>query len=321
MEIMDFCQKVKKGLRAYVGETVTINIKKIVKNNGIVLHSIIVTEKERNISPNIYLDELFEAYESGETFRTIMEEVLHIYEESRLKENVDMSFFLQYESMKDKVVYKLISYEKNKELLLQIPYIPFLDMAIVFYCHVPKHEMGGATILIYNNHLKMWNITREQLYEDAKRNTPRIMPPRFLSIEDMMREIFTKDLLRSLAMEDGAGEEEVQKSAKQLLRSLAKDEADDKMFVLGNKMKLFGAAVILYDGLLEKITQQFGKNCFILPSSVHEVILIPDDGELEAEELWKMVCEINATQVEPEEVLTDSVYYFSAKTKKIEKLF
>lgn len=322
MEIMDFCQKVKKGLNSYIGETVAINIKKIVKNNGIVLHSIIITEKEHNISPNIYLDELYEAYESGETFCTIMEEVLHTYEQSRVRENVDMSFFLNYDSMKDKVVYKIISYEKNKELLLQVPHIAFLDLAMVFYCNVPKRELGSATILIYNNHLNMWKVSREQLYQDAKRNTPRIMQPSIFTIEDMMREIFLQTLKEK---EDSAkkNEEELldQKAAKQLLYSVTEEEMAGKMFILTNDKKLFGAAVLLYEGLLEKIAQKLGENFFILPSSIHEVILIPDDGKLEAEELWKMVCEVNATQVEPEEVLTDSVYYFSLKNKKIEKLF
>ena len=113
----------------------------------------------------------------------------------------------------------------------------------------------------------------------------------------------------------------MQKAAEKLKHSLSDSIIEGKMYVLGNRMKLFGAAVLLYDGLLEKIADQIKKNFFILPSSIHEVILIPDDEDQEAEELWKMVCEINATQVEPEEVLTDSVYYFSRKNKKIEKLF
>lgn len=320
MEIMDFCQKVGKSLRAYVGEMVTVHVKEIVKNNGIVLHSIVVTEKEMNISPNIYLDQLHEAYEGGETFRDIMDEVLCIYEESRIKENLDMSFFLNYETMKNQVVYKVISYEKNKELLTRIPHITFLDMAIVFYCHVPNRELGSATILIYNNHLDMWKITREQLYQDAKRNTPRIMPASLMSIEDVMKEMFKQDTPIG-KMADADEEGNMEDTIRQFVESMTDHVMKGKMFVLGNQMKLFGAAVMLYEQLLEKISNKMEKNLFILPSSIHEVILIPDDNQQEAEELWKMVCEINATQVEPEEVLTDSVYYFSRKNKKMEKLF
>lgn len=318
---MEFCRKVKKNLGVYIGDEASINIKRIVKNNGIVLHSIVVTEKEMNISPNIYLNELYEAYEKGETFGEVMDEIFHIYEESRMKESVDMSFFLDYTNMKKKVVYKVIGYESNKELLLQVPYIPFLDMAIVFYCHVPRQELGSATILIYNSHLKLWNITKEKLYQDAKRNIQRILPPRLLSIEEMMREIFAQDLRQKHKKENEIEEDWREATAERMLYSLTGGSQKSSMYVLGNQRKLFGAAVILYDGVLERIAETIGRNFYILPSSIHEVILIPDDKAQDAEELWKMVCEINATQVEPEDVLTDSIYCYSRKSKRMEKVF
>ena len=303
MEITAFSQKVKRHLEEQLGSEALVSIKNITKNNGIELHSVIIARKGLNLSPNIYLDDLHAAYEEGETFRWVMDRVLQIYEESSTRDNIDMSFFLDYEKMKEQVVYKVISHEKNKELLKRVPSVPFLDLAIVFYCHVPEKELGNATIQIYNNHLMMWGITKEQLYEDAKRNTERIMPPRLLSIEEMMKEIVSEgqETEQDLFAEEG--------------------EENGRMYVLGNERKLFGAAVMLYRGVLEKIMEKTGKNLFILPSSVHEVILVPDDERQEAEELWKMVCDINATQVEPEEVLTDSVYYFSRKCGRIEQLF
>lgn len=336
MEIMEFCQKVRNNLAIHAGEKVTVAVKQITKNNGIILHSIIVTERETNISPNIYLDELYEAYEKGETFRTIMDEVLQIYESSRVKDNIDMGFFLNYDEMEKKVLYKVISYEKNKELLLQIPYIAIMDLALVFYCFVPRNELENATILIYNNHLQMWNITKERLYKDAINNTEGILPAKILSIEDMMKEIFLKELSAKEVAEDALSADELSAKesgaaaqrmgkdaqiAEQIIKSMTECRMNGKMFVLGNNIKLFGAAAMFYRGLLSLAADRLQKNLFILPSSIHEVIIVPDDGEQEAEDLWKMVCEINATQVGPEEVLTDSVYYFSRKNNKIEKLF
>lgn len=312
MEIMEFCKKVEKSLGIYIGDGASVSVKRIVKNNGIVLHSILITEKEMNISPNIYLNGLYEAYEKGETFHQIMKEILCIYEESRMSESLDMGFFLDYGSMKEKVVYKLISYESNRELLQQVPYIPFLDMAIVFYCHVPGKELGSATILIYDSHIKLWGITKEALYEDAKRNTRRILPPRLLTIEEMMQEIFVQDLRQECGEEEWTSAAAGQKQV---------SPAGSSMYVLGNRKKLFGAAVILYEGVLEELAETLENSFFLLPSSIHETIAVPDNGMQKAEDLWKMVCEINATQVEPEDVLTDSVYYFSRENKKLEKIF
>lgn len=318
MEIMEFCQKVRNNLANHVGENASVMIKQITKNNGIILHSIIVTKMEINISPNIYLDELYQEYEKGETFRRIMDEVLQIYERSRVKENIDMGFFLNYKEMEKKVLYKVVSYEKNKELLLQVPYISIMDLAIVFYCFVPQKELENATILIYNNHLKMWNITKEQLYRDAINNTERVLPVKITSIEDMMREIFSKEIHN---MDINTVVQKPEETSEQVLNTILNGGTSGKMFVFGNYKKLFGAATMFYGGLLKQAADRLQKNLFILPSSIHEVIIVPDDEEQDAEELWKMVCEINATEVEPQEVLTDSVYYFSRKNNKIEKLF
>lgn len=314
MEIMEFCQKVKKSLAEEIGEGITLSVKQITKNNGVVLHGITVSRDGMNVSPNLYMDGLYAAYEGGETFRAVMEEVRKIYMASKVESSVDMSFFLNYEKMKEKVVYKAIGYGRNKELLRQIPHILFLDMALVFYCHVPQKELGSATILVYNSHLKMWGVTKERLYWDAQKNTPRILPARILSMEEMMKEICVLDRI---------GEEEPEDMEK-IEEGSVPDFGFGKggrMFVLGNEKKLFGAATMFYRGVIEEFSDGMGKSLFILPSSVHEVILVPDDGLQEAEELWKMVCEINETQVEPEDILTDSVYYFSRKCKKIKKLF
>ncbi len=313
MEIMEFCGKVKKNLALYAGEGVNVSIKETVKNNGVVLHGIMVTEKGRNVSPNIYMDGLYETYEKGGAFGRVMEEVYHIYEESRLEGNMDIGFFLDYGIMKDRVVYKLISYENNRELLGQVPHIRFLDMAVTFYCHVPKAGMESATILVYNSHLNVWNITEERLLKDAGKNTPRILPPRLLSIEEMMQEIFVRDTCGKKDDRSGDGG----------LFSAAGDGngLKSKMYVLGNREKLFGAAVLLYEGVLERIADTFGCGFYVLPSSIHEVILVPEGKGEDAFGLWKMVCEINATQVEPEDVLTNSVYHFSGKNRKLEKIF
>ena len=328
MEIMEFCQKVKRSLAAESEEGIKISVKEITKNNGTILHSITISKTGMNISPNIYLDGLYDAYESGRTFRSVMNEVRKIYEESKMESSIDMSFFMDYEKMKEKVVYKVIGYERNKELLRQIPHILFLDMALVFYCYVPKKELDCATILIYDSHLKMWGISKERLYWDAQRNTPHFLPPRILSMEEVMNDIFSGSI-----MPVSEGEEEMPGSGNPdgakpgcgqqegPMPSSRKAEESGKMYVLGNDKKLFGAAAMFYQGVLEEFSEKQQKSFYVLPSSVHEVILIPDDGMVNGEELWKMVCEINATQVEPEEVLTDSVYYFSIKCKKIKKLF
>lgn len=323
----EFCENIKKGLEVFLGDEVTVTVNKVAKNNGVVLNSVIIVQKSRNISPNIYLDELYEEYMQGKAMKDIVEDIIEVYQNSLLKNSLDMDFFMDYEKLKEKVAYKLIGIEKNRELLEEVPYVEFLNMAIVFYCCVPDEELNKATILIYNNHLEIWGITKEELYGDAKLNAERMLPPKLLSLERMMEEIFIEDLKNEFKAggrkdkEYMPDEEWFDKAARQMRASVTEQKECGGMFVLGNQYKLFGAAVILYEDILKVFASRLEADIFILPSSIHEVILIPDDGEQNAYDLWKMVCDINATQVDPEEVLTNSVYYFSRKNNKISKLF
>lgn len=326
MGIMDFCLKVKEELEGRLGEGVSVTVRRITKNNGIVLNSIIISEKERNVSPNIYMEELFDAYREGEAFEAVLQEVVTLYRESRLRGNIDMEFFMDYEKVKTRVVYKVINREKNEELLGQVPHFSFLDLEVVFYCRILEEELSSATVMIYNEHLDMWGIDKETLGRDAGRNTGRLLPARILPIEDIMREIFAQDLEKEFS-ETGLQEDAMPKeawfdqAADQMLFSVTESKESLGMYVAGNRERLFGAAVMLYEGILEEFAGRLGFDLFILPSSVHEVILIPDDGEREREKLWEMVCEINRTQVEPEDILADSLYVFLREDRRIEKVY
>ena len=89
------------------------------------------------------------------------------------------------------------------------------------------------------------------------------------------------------------------------------------LLVLTNSRRYLGAACILYRGVLERFAKKLGENLYILPSSVHEVILLPETKVNSSKNLLRMVMEVNRTQLAPEEVLSDTVYYYDRKSGKI----
>ena len=89
------------------------------------------------------------------------------------------------------------------------------------------------------------------------------------------------------------------------------------MYVLTNKQKMFGAGVIFYPGILELIESILGDHFYILPSSVHECILVPDQGQYSRIELKRMVKEVNDSQVEDEEILSYEIYYYDCKKEAL----
>lgn len=282
MQYETFKYLIVEELHSHFEEPKKITIQKIKRNNGIKLDGLIILEKGMNIAPTIYLDYYFEKYQQGTSFSEIFEELLHDYEENRPLASVNVSFFTDFEQVKHQIVFKIINYNKNKELLTDIPYFHYLDLAIVFYCLVHSDANGNASILIHNQHLERWKIDKAQLLEMANENTPHLLK---------------YDL----------------KSMKSILSAETNLDVSDMypMYVLTNTSRLNGACCILYENLLQKIAERINSDYFILPSSIHEVILLPAKDRSAIVALSEMVKEVNTSEVSEDEILSDHAYFYS----------
>ena len=89
------------------------------------------------------------------------------------------------------------------------------------------------------------------------------------------------------------------------------------MFVLTNESNLFGAACIIYPNLLQHYAAEAQTDFYILPSSIHEVILVPTLDCDNYPELSEMVQEVNDTQLQDDEILSIHAYYYSRKSNEI----
>lgn len=296
MNYQIFKDNIRHVIANQLGSDFTVTIQEIIKNNNTHLDGLTVLSDALNISPTIYLNYYYRQYQNGKSMDDIYREILMILRESMPKENIDVSFFTDYEKVKDRIVFKLINYERNRALLEKIPHMRFLDLAIVFNCLIEADRSGSATILIYNHHLAFWNITREDLYYLAMKNTPQLLSYELRDMTDVLEELMSGTLI-------GAVTSEV--------------ECPFPMYVLSNKSKLNGSGCILYQNLLRKLGEKLDSDFYILPSSIHEVLLIPTTDQDSYEELNEMVKEVNATQLANEEILSDHVYYYSREAEKL----
>ena len=295
MEFETFKEELLDHLRQILGEEKRISFQSVEKNNGIREEAVVILEEGARIAPTIYLRGFFEDWKWG---RKTMEEISRkiLLQNARQEKEVDFSLdsFENYEKARGHVYFKLINYERNKVLLTKIPYIPYLDLAVVFYYRLEKGKFQGATMLIHNCNLEAWKIDPRQLLEDAVMNTSRKLPYSLQGMDALIREL--------------SGDED---------QGLYTGE--EIMYVLSNQEKCFGAAALLYPHLLSHISKIFRKNFYVLPSSVHECILVPDQGQYSRIELTRMVREVNQTQVEADEILSDQVYYYDRQQEKLMK--
>ena len=284
----------------------------VTKNNSVILEGLTIMECDRNIYPTIYLNEYYETYKKGDSIDTVVYQILQIYYRSKIDAKVDMDFFANYGEVKKRIVYKLVHFEKNQALLSDVPFFPYLDLAIVFYCLLQNSPFGNASIVIHNSHCKMWDITAEELYFAAKENTKELLPVELKNMEDVIRELLQEtEESNSKILELEGGQEE-------LVPSIENSARENQLYVLSNLEHCNGAASILYDDVLKNFADQLQSDLYILPSSIHEVILLPVNSNDNPEKLTKMVQEVNEAEVEREDILSDHVYYYRRNCNTIE---
>lgn len=287
MNYNKFQEQIINEIKKLIAEDKEIKLSKVMKNNGIEQCGITIMEKDSNIMPTFYLEHYYEKYKEGETVEKLASRIVRLHEENKVNEKLDVSFFHDFEQVKRQIVFKLINTKLNQKLLQDIPHKQFMDLSIVLYYLWDFKQFENATVLIRNEHLKMWQVDEEKLFSVAMKNTETIMASETIKMEEI--------LLNMLHPKE---------------EMLWLKNIDSKMYVLTNQYRLFGASTMLYDHVIRDFAICKEKNVYIIPSSVHELILIPDDGQIDCSVLNEMVKEVNETQLDRREILADHVYYY-----------
>ncbi len=315
LDFVQFCEEVRNRVVSQLGESYEATLRSVVKNNRTEHKSIVIREGEDEIMPSIYLETFYDEYKKGMGMEEIVETVLKVYRENRnpWPEGIDLSF----EGLKEKIGFRVVNYEKNLDMLDEVPHLRIDDWAVCFECVITR-ECGqvGAFRVDYVIATR-WRIGLKGLTELALQNTFRMFPSKLEPIEEVLAGM----LISRLEEDRSLTREEKEQKTKEIIDGVLarRDESGLPMYVLSNAMNHFGAGAILnlpfMDGVREKLKEDF----FILPSSVHELILIPVSCAPDEEKLLQMVHEVNEREVPEEEYLSEGVYRYSTLRGKIEE--
>lgn len=238
---------------------------------------------------------------------------------------------MNYSYIKNKIAYKVINYDMNREMLKTVPHLHILDLAIVFNIVIEEDAYNSATAMIKKEHLDMWQVSKKEIEEVALTNTPELMPPVIMRMEDLLAEMIINDISMQWDDEDeqeqwdfvkedcAYGGHPKEKVSEYVREEIEKMKYDDKidMYVLTNEKRINGAGTMFYDGLLKKFADKIEKDLIIIPSSVHEVILIPKDNEISDEEINEMIGEVNENELETVEILSNHMYLYCRRDDRI----
>lgn len=307
MEFTSFKTLVKEEIERRAGEAYSVRLNDVMKNNGVVLCGLTVMQDDSNISPTIYLNNYYEAYENGQaTLGMVINDVMDVYNKNKVNRKLDMRYFLNYESVKGRIAYKLINTQKNKELLKDIPHMEFLDLSIVFQFLISDENIGAASILIHNAHAKLWGVDERELYKRAMQNTPKLLQYELKNMRDVIGGILHSEI-------NQYHEGDYNEYMEELGRCIP-------MYVLSNKNRTDGAACMLYPDLIGDFAKAMGSDLYIIPSSIHELLLLPAGDDDESGYIRDIIREVNETQLLEEEILSDSLYIYDSTSKEI-KIF
>ncbi len=283
MNYDDFNRLIMEKLNDICREEVSVSVFETLKNNSVKLKGISIRDGDSSMAPTIYMDEFYTDYCDGRDIEDIINDILRIYSANRKGPDFDAANFSDYSWVRERLFFKLVNSRKNLELLQTVPNCQYMDLALVFGVYVGEFRDTFSSVMIRNEHLKLWGVTEEEIRDEALSNTPLLLPQAIWTM---------KDILGDMGVET--------------------DETADAcpMYILSNRHRINGAAAMLYEGVLKKFAGNLGSDLYILPSSVHELILIPKCEAPSPLTLSDMIAEVNDTQVSREEILSYSLYEY-----------
>ncbi len=294
-----FTEDVKQGL-ADAGIEAKVSTNTVEKMNES-YEAMTVTPEGSNVGVNVNMEKFFEAYENRTPYEDVVDKAVNVIEGGFANQpTVDVAALTDYDQMKDKLIMEVVSAEANADMLDKVPHKEMEDMAVVYRFELDSNDDGRATILVTNQLIETMGVTPEQLHADAMENAPELKPAVIKGMSEVMAEMM------GVSTEDLA------------MMGMPMDPADEQMFVASVPDKIHGAGVLAYQDFMDQAAERVGGDFFILPSSIHEVLIVPDNGNMSLGDLEAMVKEVNATQVAPEDKLTDSVYHYDSQAKVFE---
>lgn len=299
MDINSYTEELAKAISEQ-DENLIVEVSDVQKNNGLVLKGITIRTKDCNISPVIYTNAFYEHELSTDEAVSKIMEIYNAHKDGM--SNFDANIVQNFDAIKDKIVARVVNKSRNELIINSCPYAQFGDLIVTFVIFVEQGEpLGGtASIKITNEMMNLWKVNLGQLIAAAYENTKKLLPLEVITMSEILKQM----------MEHAGG------LSPEMEAELA--APDHLMYVVSNTSRQFGAYFLTDREALIKVASEIKEDrFFILPSSIHEMIVIPESQVEDIDGLMAMVKEVNATQVAPDEVLTDNVYSFDAETEEL----
>lgn len=281
-----------------------VKLNPVVKINSIHKTGVTILEEDSMAAPTLYFEDFYSMYEQGCTIDEIADRIIAIHNIQKKTIPYEFTKMSDFEYARDHITLKLINTRKNRTILGDVPHIIYseLGLAIIFEVTViddMTKEVMSARIPM--NVMKGWDTNTDELFRIGQENTLRMMGVYVKEMKEAFED-FTKD-----------GKVEIESSFYEDLCSMNRMP----IYVLTNNLKLYGAVNIFIDGVLRGVSDMMDDDICIIPSSIHEVLLVPLRLVDCLDDINIMISEISEEVLQRQDFLSDNCYVYSRQLDKI----
>lgn len=288
-----FYEDITTAVQKHLGENWTAELlTNVTKNNGTNRVAMVLYKNDDKIRPQIYLEKYYKDYQRGKELQEIVEDVLKMYKSAMKDINPkNLERLEEWTNIKKRLALRIVSKERNQEELYNLVYEEICDLVAIATICVERNGEGVKSIRITQDLARKWNVSNEEILEAAKENTATLFPPK---IQDLYE--FVQDMV-------DISKEELSQGRKNF----------PDLQILTNDLCINGATVIMYDSFMKEVYERLGGKFIILPSSVHEVLVVPLEDSMYIPYLQEVVESINQRFVAEDEILSDNVYMYDGE--------
>lgn len=296
MNYDQFTRRIHTSLARKAGPDHKVIVCSTPRNNqlpGTSIHIIpAASASSRHISPSIRLEPFYQMYQEGISIRKLTDMIYACCMSSA--PSVDYDIFASWEHVKEQIYLRLRNTEKNTALLADMPHRPFLDLSITCFIRMDSNDLSDTALScqITNPQLNMWKITEEELFAQAAANHHKLTGFSLTALPELLKTVFSVEL--------------------------PPDQSESPLYLLSYDNTIYGAACILDAEILQETARRLDSDFYLLPSSVHEFLVLPVTERYDPTDLAELVCSINQDVVKEEEVLSDHVYRYDRDTRHVE---
>lgn len=295
----EFYDEIINAIREEIPEEIRdmmeVDIREIVKANDTVLHGVVIKAPEQVIVPTIYIEDCIKQLPEDFAMKDLAEAIVSLYQVGMRETPAIESFSLEFDDIKDKLVVQLAEVDRNRDRLKELAYKPLDNgMVMLAYVVVQEDERGSMRFAVTKDIVEGQNYDIDKMFETAMKNNEPVLV-------DISDAIFSD----GIEFADNLFDKEIN------------DKLPDGMYTLTNSSTNLGAAVLYYPDVQKRIGDMLQNSYYVLPSSIHELMILPCSVNDNPEFLRKMVKEANETVVNPQEVLSDRVFMYDREKERL----